>query len=233
MDQTNGDNKINSGIVNQKFGLNANKAVLIFLVLSFFSISSLIYFSYYNSKMLILKSTDNTLLAAAYCGAMSLGNDFHDSIENASSVSEQRHHQNVVDLTKIAEKFRVDCIYTMFKVSSGEIALTSISSNQKDIAAKSYYKFFTTYKTPGELISKAFSGDKIYFEEVIDEYGHFRTVVIPMKSKEGKTYLAAVDTLMSDITDHLNHILFTFIVAGLVIFVISGSVFSYIIKKYN
>ena len=231
MDQTTGDNKITSEAIKPKSYLNANKAVLIFLVLNFFSISAMIYFSYYNSKMIILKSTDNRLLAAAYCGATVLGDEFHDSIEGASSVSEQRHHQNVVDLTKIAEKFHIDCIYTMFKGSSGEIALTSISSTQKDIATKSYYKFFTTYKTPGELISKTFGGDKIHYEEVIDEYGHFRTVAIPMKSKEGKNYLAAADTLMSDITDHLNHILFTFLFAGLIIFVISGFVFSYIIKK--
>ncbi len=233
MDQTTVDNKTISEAVKPGSHLNANKTVLIFLILNFFSIASLIYFSYYSSKIIILKAADNILLAAAYSGAAILGDEFHDSIKDASSVSEQRHHQNVVDLTKMADKLGVDCIYTMFEGNSGEIVMTSLSTTQKDINAKSYDKFFTTYKMPGEFVSKAFGGDKTHFEEVIDEYGYFRTVVIPMKSKEGKNYLAAADTLMSDINDHLNYVLIIFLSAGLIIFAISGSVFSYLIRKYN
>ncbi len=229
MNQIDNYDKINE---TQKSDLKINFRFFCFLffILNFISVITIIYFSYYVSKIVVLKDTDNKLLAAAYACAFTLGGELHDSIENGLTISKDQHNENTLILTELARKCRVDYIYTAV-LDSGEVFLTSSSVSEEDIKKKDFMEFYIKYKEPGESLLKSFNDSRIYFEEVMDEYGHFRTVIIPMKSKNGKKYIAAADILMHNISARLNTILTAFIFAGAFILAVTSAAFIYLIRK--
>lgn len=226
------ENKINPaagpGSAESGFG---GKASLIFIIFNLISTVTLIYYSYTVSKILVLKDTDDKLIAGAYGVTFALGRDFHDRIENSSSISEQEHYENILNLSEVAEKCGVDYVYTLMRSGSGEVVFTSLSVTKEEFEKKSYDKFFTVYKKPSELTLKAFGSSAMVFEEYEDEYGHFRSVIVPMKSKKGKDYVVGADISISSIAGRLDTLFKGYLIAGLLVFITTSAAFAFLVRR--
>jgi len=228
------DNKENPIIESVRPESNFNgKAAIVFVIFNLISILTIIYYSYNVSKILVLKDTDDKILAGAYGVTFALGREFHDRIENASSISEQEHYENILNLSEVAEKCGVDYVYTLMKNTSGEIVFTALSVTKEEFEKKNFDKFYTVYKKPSELTIKGFGSTVISFEEYEDEYGYFRSAIVPMKSKNGKDYIVGADISIPNITARLNTLLYGFIIAGLLVFISTSAAFIFLIRKIS
>ena len=206
------------------------KSFYIFIIFNLITVISLVYYSYNVSKILVLKDTDDKLLAGAYGVTFALGKDFHDKIENASSVSTEEHYENVISLSEVAGKCGADYVYTLMKASN-EVVFTSLSVTKEEFEKKNIDKFFTVYKKPSDLVLSSFGSNTVYFEEFEDEYGYFRSVIVPMKTKNNKEYIAGADIAMAGIDRRLDSILMSFIIAGAVIFLATSAAFVFLSKR--
>jgi len=209
----------------------SNKIVFLFIIFNLISVFTLTYYSYNVSKILIFKDTDDRLISGAFGVSLALGDNFHDEIKDKNSISESRHDANAAKLGEIASKYGVDYLYSMMK-NSGEIVFTSLSANSEEIKNKSYDKFFTLYKTPSEMLLDVYDKSGYFFEEFEDEYGYFRSVIIPMKSKGGKHYIAGADIAISNITARVNAILLNHLIAGFFVFLLTSLIAVFILKKF-
>lgn len=202
--------------------------VSLVLLLILFSLG--MYFSNI-SHSLIMQGIDDRLIAGA-CGAnLILGETFHDGISDEKSVSYEVHLKNVKSLTALAAKCGLDYLYTMMKPGE-KIVFTSTSSTAQDIEKKAFDPFFKEYNTPSEnLIKVLASDDNICFEEFQDEYGNFRSVMIPLKSPSGKRYVAGADISVDSIRQKTREANVNIIVICAVFQFIGMAVFYFILSS--
>lgn len=209
-----------------------NNKMFFMLFLNFIIISAFFIYGYYTFRLLVFKNIDDCLISAAYCTNYALGVDFHDKIENKHSISNEEHDKNVMLLSDVALKCNVDYTYTLMLNESKEVVFTALSATQDEINNKSYAKFYKVYEKPSELTLNAFNKiNEILVEEYEDEYGYFRSVLIPKVTKNGKKYLVGADILINNIKKVLNTFLINFFLFSILIFIISTFMIIHIFKK--
>jgi len=151
------------------------------------------------SHTLIMQGVDDRLLAGAYGTNLILGEGFHDGIADEKSVSYEVHLKNVRALGDFSARCGVEYLYTMTKAGD-KIVFTSTSATAQDIEKKTFDPFFKEYNTPSENLTKALaSDDSVCFEEFQDEYGNFRSVIVPFKTPSGKRFTAGADISVESI----------------------------------
>lgn len=180
------------------------------------SVAILSVLFYYSSVRAVLQDVDDRLIVAASGANLILGNSFHDRIENGKSISEDEHFKNVTNLTEFADKCGVDYVYTMIK-SSEEIVFSSTSATKADLANKKYDPFYKVYNSASENVKKSFTEKSMIFEEFQDEYGNFRSVMIPFKSPGGKNYIAGADISIEAVNEKMGNVKKNIIIAVLMI----------------
>lgn len=208
-------------INNLKKLLFVNILTILLLAVSFIG-----YSGYLTASGLIIQSVDDSLIAGANAVIAILGDDFHSRIENDKSISEEEHMKNVMKLSTFASKNGLEYIYSMMK-PDGRFVFTSSSATREELDKKTFDKFYKPYDTTSETLLKAFNEVTTCFEEFQDEYGYFRSVMIPVKLPSGKVYIAGADVSIAAIAEKTDRVLREIIVKMSLIFLICA-VFIYL-----
>lgn len=186
----------------------SKKIMLLSLAISFLLACGFLFdfiLNYNVMRGLLLQDADDRLLAAANGVKYVIGTDFHDKITDEKSVSDGEHEKNVAVLSELAAKCGVDYVYSMGKFGD-KIVFTSLSATKEELEKKSYDKFFKIYNSASENVIKSFSNGETVFEEFEDEYGNFRSVIIPVKMASGAYYLLGADISISSLSSKLNSV---------------------------
>lgn len=188
--------------------INKLKKILFLNILTVLlvAVSFIGYSGYLTASGLIVQSVDDSLIAGANAVISMLGDDFHSRIENERSVSEEEHMKNVMKLSEFASKNGLVYIYSMMK-SGDRFVFTSSSATREELDKKTFDKFFKPYDTTSETLIRSFNEVTTGFEEFQDEYGYFRSVIIPVKMPSGKVYLAGDDVSIAAIAEKTDRIL--------------------------
>ena len=147
--------------------------------------------NYIYHKSEIMASVDAKLYNGAAVLKYVLPDDFHDRAinENAVSVNEDQHISR--KLTKLIKDTGYKFAYTIIKIGNDLFFIAS------DIAADPKNKrgtfYFYPYKEADESFFEAFNRQTPTYKTVTDQWGTFRTVMIPETSPGGVKYLACAD----------------------------------------
>ena len=141
------------------------------------------------------KATSAKLLSAAYAVDAILSEDYHDRIEDKTSISANEYRKICETLSKYASRAGVTYVYAYVRID-GKLYTTASSFTEKDWECEKITEFFYPYECPMETMVDAFDGEPgvpvfDFWED--PEFGPFYTAFIPLKSPGGKTYLVGAD----------------------------------------
>lgn len=196
--------------------LNKIKRKILFVVLLFGILLTGIYTltDYYNQKQLLLKSIDDKLFAGAYAVKYAFGDEYHDNIIDASSVSDSQYYNNIMKLNELSKSLDIKFLYSVMMIND-TIRFTVSNASPEELVSDSYTKYFTSYDEASEQFVNAYKSLKIIYEEYTDRWGTFRSVFIPFKTNNGKTYMVGADIEIDTIYAMLNKTMYTSIAIGL------------------
>lgn len=157
------------------------------------------YFLFLKEKELLTHNIDKNIIAIANSIDVVLPDHFHDKALTKDSINIKEDIENINKLSKIANEFGVEHIYTFIKVDD-KIHITSSSATPLEVSTGTERKYFSILESNNENILAAFLLKKdLFIEENINNLGKFRTVFIKNKNNKGDTYITAVDMKMSDV----------------------------------
>jgi len=206
-----------------------NKVTLIISLFGLLLISFYTLYSYSSEKKLLNDSINEKLRMAAHSVNSLYGKEFHNRITNRNSITQEENIKNTDRLNILAQNLGVEYIYTVV-MENDSVFFTSGNTNEEDIREKGYDPFYFHYPDAGEMLIQSFLNNKICFEEYTDSYGKFRSIYIPVKNSEGRTYVAGADISIDKIDDILNTVLIKAAGSGVAIFILFLGIISVAVK---
>ena len=168
------------------------KALLLVVLFNIISTGVFSLYFYQDQKISAIRDIDNRLLASANAVRYILPEGYHIRITSDASVSPQEHLINVHKLSQYAKYARVTYLYTMME-SGGNIVFTSTSATDEELKKGTFNPFFTVYKGDATQLKQVFDKRRVSFEESHDQYGDFRSVIVPVIMPSGKVYIMVAD----------------------------------------
>ena len=171
--------------------MGKHTVIVIMILVYIAGISGYGYYSYSNSKRDIYKGIDKQLQASASAIPMILGESYHHQNMNIDSISKKTYKDTIDRLTKYAKLAGVKYLYSFIRVDN-TIRFTSSSYTPKELKEGSFSNYWDEYKGASDTLKSSFYSDSILFEESSDNWGTFRSVLIPIR--DGKlTYVVGAD----------------------------------------
>jgi methyl-accepting chemotaxis protein len=211
---------------------------LIFLINLFVTVFYSFYI-YNLQKSSLYKEIDERLKSAVYGAYHIIGEDYHDRVKDIDSISHDEYYSKLLELSQFAKEIDVYYLYSMIK-RDDKILQSLTSETDEAIASGEYVKFLDPYEEPSEKFLNGFDTKEPFYEEFEDEYGNFRSYVLPITSKGGQTFLLGADLEIKYIHDKLTQILiysiiisFTILIATSLISIFLSSILAKQINKLS
>ncbi len=170
-------------------------SLLIAIIFVFFVFLGSIINSYLNYTMnrdILYQNIDKTLKNNALNVDLLLSKDFHERAHLKNSISPEEDTLNTLSLSRLTNNTEIEYIYSMIQIE-GEIFFTSSSATNKELAKNDVTAYFDLYDEATPLLTTLLQKNEIAYEESEDKWGVFRTIFIPMKSKNGSPYILGAD----------------------------------------
>ncbi|MDA3945488.1 MAG: GGDEF domain-containing protein [Helicobacteraceae bacterium] len=170
-------------------------AILLYLVwIVYFTVDA-----YYTEKRHLIEDIDATLLQSAMSIPILLPEGFHHKGMNADSVSAKEDWSNIIRLSQFADIVKLKYLYSMILVD-GKTFFTASNGTEEERSTKvNLVTYFEYYDDAPSELHKAFESGEISYVEYRDKWGYFRSVFVPMTSKDGLCYIVAADIDISNI----------------------------------
>lgn len=195
------------------------KLLLAFSLVSLASTVAFTSYTYFLQRTTILAGIDEKLKIAARSVQPILPDGFHDRITDKSSVAPEEHLANMRLLTDFAGAVGVTFVYSFIRVD-GRVYFTSTSGTEEQFAAGTTVPFFQPYDDASVGLKRMFDTGETLRETAQDEYGYFRSVLLPLKSRSGRnTFVAGADMRTDEIRETLNRTLWRCVSIGALSFV--------------
>ncbi|NLT51550.1 MAG: HAMP domain-containing protein [Ignavibacteria bacterium] len=196
-----------------------------FLIIGFYT-----FMSYKTQKDNYVEIVDTKLLSSIYGSLNIIGNEYHDKALDAGSITEDEHIEIIKKLNTIQKAVGVKYIYSMIK-KDGKIYFTSSSATDEELSDKSYTNYYDEYDDISEGFFNSFDNNEIYFEEIADKWGNFRSAIVPFKTANGNVYTIGADYEVENIQAELNSILYKRMFTGLIVLIVFVFFISSLTKK--
>ncbi len=210
-----------------KHSIKQKILLLVFLIITI-SVGSFTMLSINYTEKSEIDDIDQLLLSAAYGAKFIVGDEYHDSIADSTSVTPEDYDKIVSSLAEFVDKINVKEVYSYIKLD-GELRWTSGS-----IAADTFYgKYLDSPEKLQEIYFKPFRENKPVFISYKDMYGDVRSAFIPFKTATGKSYVVGVDYSREYIKDLLSSILWWYLIIGAGILILSVSLAYFFINQIS
>ncbi|TMO58795.1 GGDEF domain-containing protein [Pseudoalteromonas aurantia] len=163
------------------------------------SLISYVGYSYHTTRQAIMDDIDTRLLHAAKAAQLVIGNDYHDRLNNIEAV---QFEQLSAKLTALASALDVEYVYTMI-YDAPLVRFTSSSYTQKDLKLGHITQFLDPYFEATVVNKGAFRSTEPVFEISEDQWGHFKTILVPFVSSKGTVYITGADITTDDVAQQL------------------------------
>ena len=176
-------------------------AILLYLVwIVYFTVDA-----YYTEKRHLTEDIDATLMRSAMSIPMLLPEGFHHKGMNAGSVSAKEDWSNIIRLSQFADVTKLKYLYSMILVDGKVLLPASSSTKEEQRTGVDLTTYLYHYDDAPPAVYKAFKTGEITYSEYSDKWGQFRSVFVPMTSKDGLRYVVAADIEISHIKALLRH----------------------------
>lgn len=166
------------------------KYIVILIMGSLSVIISLMFtfISYKIQSNSMLAGLDEKLLTAVHFSKSLLGDDYHDNITNANSVSLDDYSKIVKRNNDLCQKLNLEYVWSLLLTEDGKTVFTSATSTSKDYSAGDHASFFELHSNP-EIYTNTFKTMKIHHQINDDKWGTIRVVLVPFTDKHQRSYL--------------------------------------------
>lgn len=171
--------------------------------------------SYLEQKRVFLQGIEEKLRTAAYALPRILPEGYHDRITGPDSITPEEHRRTLDLLTDYAEEVGVKYVYS-YMLYEGRFHEASSSDSEEDRAGGVTTPFFLPYQQPPESMMEAWRTDSVRYAEITDEWGHFRSIFIPLRTSKGTRFIAGADVAVSFVQQELNRLVVVSVLLGVV-----------------
>ena len=161
--------------------------------------------SYRTQQQLLLKNIDTKLLTTALFAQTLLTPEYHDTIQDANSVPEAEYLRIVARWDRLCRELNLEYIWSLMLIDS-TVVFTSGSSTSKDVTQGDFARFFEEHTNPGAY-TEAFRTMEPVYEEISDQWGHLRVVLVPFRDIHGRKYLIGASMKAADVCFLVNETL--------------------------
>ena len=177
------------------------KTKRIFLVVSFLFFVCLLVFAgyeeYSTDKKRLYESIDQKLKSAAFGTSFLISDDFISRAYDGN-VSKEEDLSKILKLSEFAKHIGVQYVYAVIKKNQ-DIIFVSSSATDEELASGKETLSFDIYKDASNQLKLAFEKSTINYDEYKDKWGEFRSVFIPLKSNNGKSFVVCADIRIDEI----------------------------------
>lgn len=177
------------------------KILLAFLIVDLLLTVAFAAYTYFLQSRTILDGIDNKLKVAALSVESVLPDGFHDRIESSNSISAAEHAVNLRKLTDYAKATGVTFVYSFVKVGD-TIYFTSTSCTDEQFKKGTTLPFFEKYD-PSPGVVRMFQTGEVLKETAKDDFGTFRSVLVPMKDAKGRLFVVGADIYIDEVNERL------------------------------
>ncbi|MCX7954369.1 MAG: ATP-binding protein [Bacteroidales bacterium] len=166
----------------------------------------------------VYQETDELLYNAANSILLVLPKDYHDRAQSFEAIEPFEYKETVEALTKLANNFKVNYLYTLVE-KYGFLYFVTSSATKKEIqTGENLTYYWQKYSEADSAFYHSIKYNKINFTEYTDRWGTFRTAIIPQTTPLGNKFLLCADIEKSVITNKIMYItIITFIINFLLI----------------
>lgn len=172
------------------------------LVVYLFAIVFFVYYQYQQTYQTKLAQIDQQLISAVKAVPYLLGENYHNNISGPQHISRAEYLELAKKLSLYAKDVKLQYVYSMIQVD-GKVHFTSSSYTEDDLLRGQLSYFYDYYPEATEANKTAFASIAPVFEESVDQFGHFRSVLVPYQSSDGTVYLAGADIAITDLDQWL------------------------------
>jgi hypothetical protein len=176
---------------------------------AFYLMAVVVYtgYQYIQQRVKLIAEIDQKLVACAHVTDQLLPPSLHTPFMNVDSLSSEEDLQNRLALSRFSEAMGIKYLYS-FVLEGGKVYFTSSSATPQELkSGNDISYFFDEYSNHSSKLLKAFETQTIQFDEIIDQWGRFRSVFVPHISPTGRIYITAADIEMSAVNGQLNSLL--------------------------
>ncbi|GAB3257908.1 methyl-accepting chemotaxis protein [Chitinimonas naiadis] len=166
-----------------------------------------------------LETVDAQLTSAARAYVLLLGQNYHDKLPPRESVDLAQKRQEAIKLTRAAAFLKVQYLYS-FVVRDGKVfyVQASLSDEQeKDATFELYLKPSDVPETDPHVLEAIKSGKPLFDESDNPQYGHLRTIIMPVQTSSGETYVACADVNADVVAAEVKSAVWTALLTGIVL----------------
>jgi EAL domain-containing protein (putative c-di-GMP-specific phosphodiesterase class I)/GGDEF domain-containing protein len=190
--------------------------IAVSLVVYLLAITAYVYYQYQQTYQAKLAQVDQHLTNAVKAIPYLLGENYHDNITGPQHLSRTDYLKLAKQLSLYAKDLKLQYLYSMILVD-GKVHFTSSSYTEDDLLRGQLSYFYDYYPEATAANKAAFASLTPVFEESVDQFGHFRSVLVPYQSADGTVYLAGADIAITELDQWL--------LASMQQSILSGSVF--------
>lgn len=210
-----------------KHSIKQKILLLVFLIIAI-SVGCFTMLSINYTKKAEIADIDQLLLSVAYGAQIIVGDEYHDSIKDSTSVTPEQYGKLISSLAEFAGNVDVKEVYSYISLD-GELRWTSGST-----AADTFYtKYLDNPEILQEIYFKPFRDNKPVFCSYKDIYGDVRSAFIPFKTAAGNRYVIGVDYSREYVKDLVSKIVIWYALFGLGILIISVSLAYFFINQIS
>ncbi len=183
--------------------------MLIFVVLTS-GVSSIV--RYVEIREILMEGLSERLETAAVMARASLPVDYHDKINDSSSISLEEFEKIVDKFNKLCVELDLEYLWSLMKID-GQIVFTSSTSPDKNTAGRKHAKFFEIHSNP-EAYRDVFTSMEPQYQVIEDELGELNSILIPFRDSRNRPYLFGASVKMQQVDAYLEQYLRESIVLG-------------------
>ena len=155
----------------------------------------------------------------------------HDKITGPDSISPQEHFTYLSILSNYTKKIRIAYLYTYVQFDDA-FRVATTSATPSELKNGESTDFFTKYEKVPEQMQIAWKTQTIQYAEYSDEWGHFRSIFVPMRTKSGTPYIIGADVSLAFVSEELTKALIFHGGVGLCVILLVVILSWSVIQKY-
>ena len=204
------------------FGLKTQLLLLLF-TLNLIAAAAYSAVLYNIDRAEIMAGIDGRLRTAVLAVNEIVPDEYHARIVGPDSIPEAEYDLLQYRLSRFAARADLVYVYTYMRFGN-EIRTVSTSATPREIEKRAQTKFFTLYDTAPKSLYRAFDDGQMRFDEYKDSFGRFRSLYLPVRGVDERTYVVGADVDLAMVQQRLIQALKMSISVGAAMFALSMAV---------
>ncbi|MCF4152340.1 diguanylate cyclase [Dethiosulfovibrio sp. F2B] len=172
-------------ILNLRTTLKRGLVFLALIVLAYVAVSL------YDAKVEVMREADRQLELAALALPSMLAPDFHDRATTPYAISKEEELRNRRVFGDYVSRTGFAWVYTLIE-DGGRFFFSAPTVTEEEAAERARWYYYPYPEAPVEF-QRAYESEKPVWVTYTDRWGTYRSIAYPMRSEEGRKYLACAD----------------------------------------